>query len=464
MKSLKYIAKIACASLLLVACDNELDLAPEDILTQEVAFSNETTTLGVLTGVYSTAQQDDVLNGTNQLMGDWMADNIDFVGSFPTFNEIRLYTTLSDNGSIAAVWDDNYEAIGGANLVIKNAPLVDDPNFTEEEKANVVAQAKFLRALVYYNISNWWAQPLQVAGAGTLSVPLVTEPFEGEVSFPERATLGAVQAQIEQDLLEAIPALADGGDRTIASKGAAEALLARLYLIQERWAEAADYANRVIQNPNYTLASNYDFYNTLDAEHVFTLVNTAADGQDSGQGWSGLTSPVPTGRGDAPYSDNLIATFAEEAGDLRYSELTVIGTDALGAERPFSSKFPEAINNSDNAPVIRITEMYLTRAEANFRGGTSVGDTPVNDINALRARAGLTALGSVDLDQILNERRKELCFEGFRRMDLLRNELNLRRPGMPNEAASAPGQPKTIFPIPVLQRDLNPNMEQNPGY
>lgn len=463
MKSLRNISKVIIASLALYSCDNELELAPEDILTQDVAFSNETTTKGVLTGVYSTAQQDDVLNGTPQLMGEWQSDNVDFVGSFPTFNQIKLYTTLSDNTSIAGIWDDSYETIGGANLVIKNTPLVEDVNFTEEERAAVIAEAKFLRALVYFNISNLFSQPLQVAGGSTLSVPLVTEPFEGTVEFPERATLAEVQAQIETDLLEAIPALTDG-DVSLASAGAAKALLARLYLYQEKWDQAADYANQVIQDPNYVLATDYNFYNTLSSEFVFTLVNTAADGQDSGQGFSGLSNPTPEGRGDAPYSDNLIAAFEAEAGDLRYSELTQTGADALGTVRPFSSKFPDGVNNSDNAPVIRVTEMYLTRAEANLRGGTSIGDTPLNDINTLRSRAGLTALTSVDLDQILIERRKELCFEGHRRMDLLRNNLNLRRPGMNNEAESAPGANKTIFPIPALQRDLNPNMEQNPGY
>ena len=65
------------------------------------------------------------------------------------------------------------------------------------------------------------------------------------------------------------------------------------------------------------------------------------------------------------------------------------GSDATGSIRTFTKKFPDGITNADDAPVIRITEMYLTRAEANFRNGTVVGDTPLNDINLLRTRAGL---------------------------------------------------------------------------
>lgn len=447
----------------LFACADKLELAPEDQLTQDVAFSNETLALGVLSGAYSAAQQDDVLNGTSQLMGEWQSDNVDFVGSFPTFNEIRLFATLADNTSINAVWDDNYETIGSANLVIKNVPLVEDDGFTDAERANAIAQAKFLRALIYFNISNWWAQPVQVSGGTNPAVPLVLEPFEGVVEYPSRATLNEVQAQIEQDLLAAIPDL-DDSDRTVATKGAAQALLARLYLYQEKWQEAANLAHEVIQNPAYQLASDYTFYDTENSEFIFTLVNNADDGQDSGQGFSGLTNPTPAGRGDAPFSDNLLAAFAAEAGDLRFSTLTQTGTDALGAIRTFTSKFPDGITNADNSPVIRITEMYLTRAEANFRNGTVVGDSPLNDINLLRTRAGLPDLLAINLDDILNERRKELCFEGHRRMDLLRNGLNLRRPGMDKEAESAPGQEKVIFPIPVNELDLNPNLLQNPGY
>lgn len=445
------------------SCDEEIELAPEDQLTQDVAFSNETLALGVLAGAYSAAQQDDVLNGTFQLMGEWQSDNVDFVGSFPTFNDIKNYLTLADNTSIAAVWDDNYETIGTANLVIKNVPLVEDEGFTADERNKAVAEAKFLRALVYFNLSNFWAQPVQVSGGDNLAIPLVLDPFEGEVEFPARATLNEVQAQIEQDLLDAIPNL-DDSDNTKATRGAAQALLARLYLYQERWDEAADLANQVIQNGMYQLAGDYSFYNTVSTEFLFTLVNNADDGQDSGQGFSGLTNPTPEGRGDAPFSDNLLAAFNEEPGDLRFTELTQEGTDALGATRTFTNKFPDGVTNADNAPVLRITEMYLTRAEANLRAGTSVGDTPLNDINTLRSRAGLPDLTSVDLDIILNERRKELCFEGQRRMDLLRNNRNLRRQGQANVAESAPGSDKVIFPIPVNELDLNPNLVQNNGY
>jgi hypothetical protein len=314
-------------------------------------------------------------------------------------------------------------------------------------------------------------------------VPLVVNPVNpstatDEELFPKRATLNEVHTQIEIDLVDAIPALTNS-DNSRATQAAAQQLLARLYLYQERFEEAATLSNDAI-NSSFQLAENYEFYNDQSPEHLFTLVNTSADGQDSGEGFSGLTNPAPTGRGDAPFTDNLIAAYLEEfqidedgnpllddegnpVPDARYTDLIQIGTSAPGNARVFTAKFPDGVNNADNAPVLRITEAYLTRAEANLRNGSSIGADPLTDINLLRARAGLVALTAVTLDDILNERRKELAFEGQRRMDLLRNGLDLRRAGMPNEVESAFGADKTIFPIPNREIELS-QLEQNPGY
>ncbi|WP_299256961.1 RagB/SusD family nutrient uptake outer membrane protein [uncultured Aquimarina sp.] len=448
--------------LLTTSCEDKIELLPEDLTVSDVVFSNGALALGAVTGIYNRAQQDDVLNGTLQFSSEWQADNVDFIGTFTTFGEIRDYATLAANTSIFGMWDDNYEVIGAANLVIDNVPLIEDVSFTTAQRSQAIAEARFLRALVYFNIATVFGQPLQVgAGENNLSVPLVTSSELGQ-ELP-RATLGEVYDFVESEFLAIIPDLA-AGTRILANPGACRAFLAKLYLYQERWDDAANFANDVINDSFYSLATDYAFYDSPDAtEHIFTLINDAVNGQDSGQGFSGLSNPVPGGRGDVPFSQNLLDAFAEEAGDLRF-DLIQTGPGAEGADRIFTNKFPEDVNNSDDAPVMRVTEMYLTRAEANLRGNTSIGATPLDDINDLRNRAGLSDLVSVDLDIILNERRKELAFEGQRRMDLLRNNMSLRRPGQVNEANSAPGADRTIFPIPQGVRDLSPFLDQNPGY
>jgi hypothetical protein len=131
----------------------------------------------------------------------------------------------------------------------------------------------------------------------------------------------------------------------------------------------------------------------------------------------------------------------------------------------FTTKYPNGTANTDDPNVLRVSEMYMIRAEANLRGNLTVGGVaPVADVNRIRTRAGLTPLVTVNLTEIIEERRKEFCFEGLRRMDLLRNNLPLRASDMANFAKSQPTADKVVFPIPQRERDNNPNLIQNTGY
>jgi len=445
----------------MLSCESKIEeIVPENSITDAVIFSNKEQALSVVIGMYGEAQSDDVLNGTPQLLTEFQCDNIEFVGSFPTFQEVFEYTTLATNTSIDPFYEEAYDVIRQCNLVIENIPTVEDPSFTDAEKNDAVAQAKFLRALVHLQLNNLFGNNISESN---LSVPLVTKVLSVTDPNQERNTISEVYDQIEIDLNEAISGITNV-DRSKATSTAAKALLARVKLYRGDYPGARDLANEVINSGFSALATDYAFYNTLSSEFIFTLVNTSNDGQTGGQGWSGLTNPVPNGRGDAPFSQNLIDAFAEESGDKRFSELTQQGTDAIGLTKTFTTKFPDAITNSANAPVIRITEMYLIRAECNLRLTTSIGDTALNDINRLRSRAGLSDLSSLTINDVLNERRKELCFEGLRRMDLIRTGQNLRRSGMPNVADSAPGANLVTLPIPQGARDLNPALTQNDGY
>ena len=454
------------------SCEDQLEIGSEDDVSPEIALSNQTTVNGLVVGLYSQAQSADAFNGTPQTATEWQADNAFFKGSFPTFREIYDYSTQADNTSIDAIWFQNYDVIEATNFVINNLPDADVQDLTEEQRSQYIGEARFLRALTLFNLSEYFGQPYQVADGASLSVPIILDDFRGDTepfSGP-RNTLNEVYAQIQDDLdfaMANLPAsYADNANtRGRATSGAAKALLARLELYRENYEEAAQLATEVIDSDVYTLAPDYSFYNALSSEDIFSIINTAIDSQNSNEGYAGLTNPTPEGRGDAPFSDNLVAAYEEEAGDKRYTELTQIGVDAEGVESVFTTKFDDGITQADNAPIIRVTEMYLIRAEANVMAGTTIGDTPVNDINALRSRAGLSDLAAVTIEDVVRERRKELAFEGsHRRMDLLRNGMSLRRPGQDNVSDSELGDDKTIFPIPSREIDLNPNLEQNPGY
>ncbi|MEM7381008.1 MAG: RagB/SusD family nutrient uptake outer membrane protein [Bacteroidota bacterium] len=467
MKTIKLIA-ILFGLLITFSCEDRLDVVPEDSVEAATVFNTRGSINGAVVGIYSKNQSGD-LNGMAQLMSDFMSDNVNFVGSFPSLQEVDQYETLATNTSIDNIWLDGYELIGAANNIVQNLPEVDLPDLSAAEKAQFIGEAKFLRAVTYFQLVNLFAQPYQFSQGSNLGVPLQLQPFLAESELSdfqlERSTVNEVHGLIEQDLLDAIASLPEtNGVR--ATAGAARALLSRLYLYREQWSQAADLADQVIASGTYALAANYDFYdnNPGSSENIFVAVNTPTDGPQeptiSDEVYVNFYNPAPGGRGDAPFSQDLIDTFAAEAGDRRFDELSQAATDAGGNSTFFTTKYPDVVNNASDGMILRIAEMYLNRAEANLRAGTSVGDTPLNDVNAVRARAGLAPLGAADLDAILLERRKELCFEGHRRMDLLRNNQNLRPGGGPE---SAPGADKVIFPIVEDEFTNNPNITQNPG-
>ncbi len=463
---IRYIIAISALTFSLVSCEDKLALTPEQDLTEKVIFNSPSTAKSAVLGIYSTAQTLEFYGGMPQLIEEYMGDNVDFVGSFPTLQEIRDFTTITSNVSIRDVWQVHYRVITRANKVIAQVPNV--PNMETGDKDMYVGEAKFLRALAYLQLVNQFAQPYQVSQGSNLGVPLVLEDFTGEVTYPARATVNEVHAQIKKDLTEAAAALSathpDGVGR--ATKGAANALLARLALYREEWPAAITAARAAIAGP-YVRATDYSFYDKNTSEDVFTIQNSATDnGRTGSGGWASFYSPTEvSGRGDGPFSASLLAAYAAEPGDKR-AALKRRGTSAegQGSIRDFTNKFPDAATNSDNSPVIRITEVYLTLAEALAQSSATPNAEAITIVNQLRNRAGLLpvapATKQATIDAVLLERRKELAFEGFRRMDMLRYKQNLRA-GNPNAAF---GGARTILPIPQRERDNNPSLEPNPGF
>ena len=470
---MKYINKIILLAIAFVAwnCDDKIEeIVPENDLSAEVIFSTFSTIEATTVGIYSGMQDGDFI-GQPEFVADFMSDNVDFVGSFTTLQDIRDFDANATNNSVANQWFDVFDVIRDANNIIVNLPDVnqEDVSFVSAEssanfetlKRQFIGEAHFARALATFQGVNIFAQPFQFANGSNPGMPLVTEFFEGDASLFQlpRATVNETHAFIESDLLIAMNSLpASNGIR--ASSTAAKALLSRLYLYREQWNMAANMANDVINTTGYGLAPDFTFYNNPSPEHIFRIINQPDDAA-FGNHFDLFYNPTSNnGRGDLTFSDDLVAAFEEEPGDLRF-DLSIVDVDAGNNEARFTTKYPNGATGESDPNVLRMAEMYLNRAEANFRGGTSIGDTPLNDVNAIRERAGLSPLTAVTLDDILLERRKELAFEGHRRMDLLRNGLNLKPD---NGAISAPGSDKVILPIPADELNTNPNAVQNPGY
>ena len=480
MKINKYIIIMTLTGFSFTSCiEDELVLDPQQSLSSTTAFASVENATGAVFGVYNLAQDLDVFGGMPQIVSDYMADNVNFTGTFPTLQDINNFTHLGNNGSTAAWWSESYEVISSANIVIDNAANV--PDIEAAEASALVGEAKFLRAITYFNLVNLFGQPVQVGGPG---VPLIVVAFDGDpasVNLP-RSTVEEVHQLIIADLQDAIAGLPDGygtplETRGRATKGAARALLSRLHLYRGEFTQAADLANQVIQSPMYALATDYAFYDKLTKEDVFTLVNTDQDNGATGSGgWDNFYEGSDVnGRGDGPFSQNLIDAFEAESGDLRFA-MKATGVNSEGKEGFFTTKFDDALNDDSDAPLIRITEMYLNRAEA-LAMSNGIDQDAIDLVNMLRTRAGLSsytagdfASGQALVDAILVERRKELCFEGHRRMDLLRIGQPLRtNASLPATAkvgaGLGAGDDKVIIGIPQNLVDLSEGvLAQNSGF
>ena len=465
----------------LASCEEDLELVPQQSLSDQTAFSDPTAAQGVLIGTYNLLQDLHSFGSMPQLISDYVTDNVNFVGTFTGLQEINTYSVTAGAGEISEIWRDTYEPILTANAIIANAAEV--PGITDEEANRILGEAHFIRALCYFQLVNLFGQPFQVENGARDGVPLYLEPFTGEIVLLPRSSVNEVHQQIIRDLGEARTRLPKEIAQGRASSIAAIALESRLRLYREEWTEAADLANQVINDPDatHTLAPDYSFYNALSPEIIFSIENTTIDfenqnDEESGSGsWDSYYEPNDQGgRGDAPFSADLLAAF--EPGDLRES-FREVGTTFSGIPENFTLKYDDGPTNSSDPALIRFSEMLLNRAEALVEISFGNAADAISLINPLRIRAGIPTWSPADfatqddlLEAIENERRLELAFEGHRRMDLLRRGKPLRTAtSVPASAAGAgvgivAGDDRAIFPIPQRELDLNGELTPNNGF
>lgn len=475
MKNIKIII-LSTIVLIASSCSDRLEILPEQSLAGSQAFSSAANAEATLRGVYSQTQLLDVFGSGPQIIFDYQADNTDFVGSFPTLQDINNYVTTSPNATLQAYWQVHYRVINAANSVIENVPSIQDPKLTPEISKRLVAEAKFVRAITHFNLLHMFAQPYQVQSGATPGVPLILTSFTGEITYPARATVAECYEQIRKDLNDALvdlPAVSTPTSRGRATKGAAAGYLSRLHLYKNEFQLAADFANQIIgATTSYSLATNYSFYGaTPTAEHVFVIINSATDnGRTGSGGWASYHRPASNGgRGDCAMASSLESSFKLEELDKRYVDLSTFVTAADGQRKRMTLKFSDAATNTDLAPLMRTSELYLNRAEA-LAELNGINAESLSLVNGIRSRAGLPAwtlttftTKETFVNAILEERRKELCFEGHRRMDLLRKGLPLRTTGATASLAVF-GGPKTVLPLPQREIDLNKNLVQNQSY
>jgi starch-binding outer membrane protein, SusD/RagB family len=445
---------ILCISMLAFSCEAVFDVEPEASISDEGAITNLNSLNAALAGLYNQLQGN-YLQGEYQIAAAVSSDVAQSVGTWDFYREMDTYVVSPDNVEVTDLWAAMYEAVNQANNIIEGVANVDDA--TQETLDFALGQAYFARGMAFFDLARLFGGVPNAYGELGIALPL--EPSRAPQLY-SRASLADTWSQIESDLTDALDLLPESGFPARASKPAARAMLARYHLYMQNYGQASTFAGQVIDDSNFELiddvVSIFKVKNT--AEAIFELQFDATDA-NSIRTW--YIPGALGGRGDLAAHDeffNSIPDNDERKQLFAFDESSMFWY-------PTKHETPA---NADNLQIIRLAEMYLTRAEADYLGG---GGDPLADLNAVRVRAGLEPLDEISsLDDILDERKIEFCFEGHRWFDLTRTGKALdvlssvprsNSPGAP-AMLNTPG--RQVFPIPNAERNANPEMQQNPAY
>ncbi len=457
-------------TIITISCEKQLEIAPRQSIEAETAIENATDLESLVKGGYSVAAGGS-LYGTNLNIIPELLANTNYctwVGTFQGYRQLNTKTLNSLNTEASRTWIQAYSTIKNLNVALANLDKVSDADL----KNQLEGEALFLRGILYFELVRLYALPYD-SGTGNTQpgVPLIinaTKNVNDASLKVARSTVAQVYQQIITDLTSAFGKLPeDNGNR--ADRFTAQAFLSRVYLQQQNYSAALNAANGVIESGNYSLGASVTsvFGNKNTSESIFEIQqNDQNNAGTSNDGLATFYANLPgIGRADLRPLGAFISSF--EATDTRRTTLFYQGAEGANppAARPTFNASAKWTAFGQNIPVIRLSEMYLTRAECNSRLSSAIGNTPLNDINIVRQRAGASVRTSVTLTQILQEREQELCFEGLRVHDYKRTK---RSPASISiSGVSTPlafNDRRLVLPIPLREVQANDLLVQNEGY
>lgn len=477
------------ALVLFSACSDDFVTVDSNDVNSADFFNSEEDYQNALIGAY------DLLQATyiNVMLGEIASDNTLAGGESATdvigIQEIDDMIHTPVNSNLRDLWGWMFAGVNRVNFILE---FQDKTDFSGKEQ--VLAQARFLRAYYYFELVKWFG-----------AVPLAVDKqiLFGEESSYERSPIAEVYAQIERDLSSAadqLPSIQAETGRV--TKGAAQALLGKAYLYQEKFTEAAEILETLIQTGPYDLVTDYstifEHAGENNIESVFEIQYTELEGAgfaciqcsegnvavgfngirnyEGPEFTSGFSFNVPVQEiYDAYESDDLrkdqtildIEAWADQTGatfGTGYEHTGFFNRKYLPRKRSDQALADLNLTNPNNYRAIRFSDVLLMAAEAYNRGG--IDDAKAQDyLNRVRRRAfkdefhDVTSTGAALTAAIYLERRLEFAGEGHRFFDLVRT-------GRAAQKISGFQVGKhELFPIPAIEIQLAGNVwSQNPGY
>lgn len=463
-KLLKYSLVAVLPLLMLAACSKDFtQKTPNDAVPVDKALNTEADLQAAVNGLYASLRSPALFDNALPVLGDLLADNSyankNGHGSYiPSYK----YNFIAEDGELGQVWRAAYTGILNANFIINAKPA-------STKALQLKAQALAARALLYFKLVNFYARPYN-DNPNVLGVPLVLE--YDAYKLPGRKSVAEVYAQIVKDLQAAYATAPEFSSSVTISKWAVQALLAKVYLYMGNNEDAEASAVDVINNSGFTLvpADRYkDYWGNAAAQTTKEETLFEVDADAAANNYGGDAAFLYTGYMDVFASEGLYSLYS--LTDVRRLVLVKNGTGPI-----VINKFSNAYNtDQDNPKVMRLSEVYLIAAEASLSGNEDGARTYLNTIAKVRDPffEGFAAdvTGDSLKNSIVQERRKELAFEGDRFFDLNRLKRDIVRFDNPGAVQGALlnipySDNRRILPIPQSEIQVNATIagQQNPGY
>ncbi|EDM36706.1 putative outer membrane receptor protein [Pedobacter sp. BAL39] len=472
-----YILLIVICSLCCSSCEKLLDKEPTDQVSLEDLFRDVAGAKTALAGAYDALRSTSHYQRNLMVYPDLSGGNIKYskanglvLDDIYTANQTELESSMDET------YSSLYQELNNINNIIKYAPSATG---YEADKIKIIAEAKCLRALAHFDLLRIFSWPINRTPAGTHpGIVINMEPYlVADDRRPRLSSAASFQAVVN-DLNEAIASFDDGNTGILTggykqnffTKASAQALLAKVYLYQNNWDMAFNTADNLIRSNQYTLLNNASYVNSWtgrvpSSESIFELaMETNFSGTSLGNYFDATSTNIMFAA-----TSNLTSLYTST--DIRRPATMFNATTISGTSYNFTKKYATGGTNATPLKVLRLSELYLIRAEAAVAKSAPDYAQANADLDVIRKRADpyATTLDLQDktalIDAILLERRKELAFEGNLIFDLLRyNKDVARADGNPEQPNFTANDYRLIMPIPYISVNTNPSMEQNPGY
>ena len=410
---------------------------------------------GIVKGAYNRMTNSAYYGRDFIIHNECRTDNTFANGNSGRFQTPATFNYIPDNN--IGIWSEAYRVIASANIIIGVDVNTLDGDL--DYAKHIQGQAYAIRALAHFDLLRQYGQQY-ISGGNNVGIPYVTE-FKGEDAFPSRKSADEVKSLIMIDLQTAFGLMDNtyfDASKEFMSKYTAKALESKVAIYFGMWNEAKSAAEEVIGSGLYSIipAGSYvsSFAQDGASNSIFELAFSEIDnlsGDSLGFIYRGDTY------GDIEVLPNVLNLY--EDGDVRAN---ILGYEDFAPDKLRNmGKYPET-QGYDNVAIIRYEEVILNYAEALFETG---GDA-LTELNKITSNRGASAYTSVTKEDILNERRKELIFEGFRFDDYLRTGSPIVKVDFEqNISADIPaGDYRMAMPIPIVEMDANSNMTQNSQY